>query len=151
MSGKTESQIRNQLIGTWKLVSTEETLKDGTTRPFPQFGPSGKGFLMYQADGYMCVVLLNPDRQRRAGALHPTLEEKAAAADCTFTYCGRYEIDMERQHILHFPEIATDPNFVGSRQIRPFRFQGNHLIFSDIERESPEVASWKIVWEKVRK
>jgi hypothetical protein len=42
--GQTESEIRKQIVGTWKLVSTEETLKDGTTRPFSTFGPHGKGF-----------------------------------------------------------------------------------------------------------
>ena len=27
-----ESALRNRLVGTWKLVSTVETLKNGTTR-----------------------------------------------------------------------------------------------------------------------
>jgi hypothetical protein len=43
--GQTKSEIRQQILGTWKLVSAEETLKDGTTRPFPSFGPHAKGFL----------------------------------------------------------------------------------------------------------
>jgi hypothetical protein len=149
VSGQTESQIRDRLVGTWRLVSTEETLKDGSTRPFPAFGPNAKGFLMYQRDGYMCAQLVNPDLHIWADALHPTPEEKAAAADGTFAYCGRYEIDVKQQWIVHLPETATNPAYVGSRQIRPFRFEGNRLILSDVEKDEPSVARWKIVWEKV--
>ena len=65
---------------------------DGTTRPFPAFGPHAKGFLMYQRDGYMCAVITNPDRCKSADPAHATAEEKVAAADGTFSYCGRYEI-----------------------------------------------------------
>jgi len=78
--GQTESEIRNQIVGTWKLVSTEETMKDGTTRPFLSFGPHGKGFLMYQPDGFMCADIVNPDRPKWADPSHATLEEKTAAA-----------------------------------------------------------------------
>lgn len=146
---QTESEIRDQLVGTWKLVSAEQTLKDGATRPFPSFGPHAKGFLMYQRDGYMCASLMNPDRAKWAEAAHPTPEEKVAAADGTFAYCGRYEIDVEQQWLIHLPEVATNPGFVGSRQIRPYGFEGNRLILSDVEKDDPSVARWKIVWEKV--
>src|SRR5579862_1011362 len=81
--GQTESEIRNRIVGTWKLVSTEEILKDGTTRPFLSFGSHGKGFLMYQPNGYMCADLVNPDRPKWADAAHTTPEEKTAAADGT--------------------------------------------------------------------
>lgn len=147
--GQTESEIRNQIVGTWKLVSTEETMKDGTTRPFLSYGPHGKGFLMYQRDGYMCADLVNPDRPKWADPVHTTLEEKTAAADGTFAYCGRYEIDVKHRQIVHLPEIATDPGYVGSRQIRPYLLEGRRLILSDVEKDDPSVARWKIVWQKV--
>lgn len=145
-AGQTESEIRNQLVGTWKLVSTEETMKDGTSRPFLSFGPHGKGFLMYQPDGYMCADLVNPDRRKWADPAHSTLEEKTAAADGTFAYCGRYEIDVKNRHL---PEVATDPGYVGSRQVRPYLIEGQRLVLSDVVRDDPSVVRWTIVWEKV--
>jgi len=148
--GQIESDMRNELVGTWKLVSTEETLKDGTTRPFLAFGSHGKGFLMYQADGYMCAQLVNPDRPKWVDPVHPTAEEKSAAADGSFAYCGRYEIDAKNKRIIHLPEVATDPGYVGSRQIRPYHLEGRRLILSDVEKDDPAVARWKIVWEKVQ-
>jgi len=148
--GQTESEIRDQIVGTWKLVSTEETTKDGTTRPFPAFGPHAKGFLMYQRDGHMCAELMNPDQAKRADPLHPTAVERAAAADGVFAYCGRYEIDAQQKRIVHLPDVATDPGYVGSRQVRPFSFEGGRLILSDEEKNGPSVARWKLVWEKAQ-
>jgi len=107
---QTESEIRDRIVGTWKLVSAEDIMKAGTTRPYPTYGPHGKGFLMYQRDGYMCADLVNPDRPKWADPVHTTPEEKVAAADGTFAYCGRYEIDAKQKQIIHLPEVATDPN-----------------------------------------
>ena len=155
MTSKTESEVRDRIVGTWTLVTTEETLKDGTTRPFPAFGPHAKGFLMYQRDGYMCAVLTNPDLHKPADlsaatAARPTPEEELAAARGSFSYCGRYEIDAKQRQIIHLPEVASQPGYVGSRQIRPYRFEGSRLILSDVEKDDPAVARWKIVWEKVQ-
>jgi Lipocalin-like domain len=147
--GETESEIRDRLVGTWRLVSTEEVLKDGSSRPM-QYGPRGKGFLMYQRDGFMCADLVNPDRPKWADPLHLTADEKAAVADGTFAYCGRYEIDVKLRQIVHLPEVATSPAYVGSRQVRPYSFENGRLVLGDVEKEDPEVARWKIVWEKVR-
>ena len=147
---QTESEVRGQIVGSWKLVSAEETMKDGTTRSFPDFGPRAKGFLMYQRDGYMCAELMNPDRAKSADPARSTAEEKIAAAEGSFAYCGRYEIDAKQEWIVHLPEVASDPGYVGSRQVRPFRFEGGRLILSDIEKNDPSVARWKIVWEKVK-
>jgi hypothetical protein len=47
--GQTKSEIRDRIVGTWKLVSMEEAMKDGTTRSFPSFGPNAKGFLITSA------------------------------------------------------------------------------------------------------
>lgn len=146
--GQSESEVRNRLIGTWKLVSTVETLKDGTTRE--TFGPHGQGFLMYEADGYMCANEVNPDRAKWADTERPTKEEALAAGNSTFAYCGRFQIDAQKSQVIHLPEVATDPGFVGTRQIRPYHFEADKLILSDAVKDDPEVVSWKIVWQKAK-
>ena len=146
--GQSESEVRNRLIGTWKLVSTVETLKNGTTRE--TFGPHGQGFLMYEADGYMCANEVNPDRPKWGDTDRPTKEEALAAGNSTFAYCGRFEIDLQKNQVIHLPEIATDPGYVGTRQIRPYHFEADKLILSDTVTDDPEVVSWKIVWQKAK-
>ena len=104
---------------------------------------------MYQRDGYMCAVLVNPDREL-ADPAHATVDKKVGAADGTFFYCGRYEIDVMQKKVVHIPEVASNPAYVASRQIRPFEFEGDRLIFSDVEKNDPSISRWKIVWERVR-
>jgi hypothetical protein len=150
VANQTEAEIRDLIVGTWKLVSTEETLKDGSTRSFPAFGPHATGFLMYQRDGYMCAVIASPDRVKWANTAHATPEEKLAADRGTLAYGGRYEIDVKQKQIIHLPEVASDPAYVGSRQVRPYRLDGSLLVFSDVENDHPSVARWKIVWKKIQ-
>jgi hypothetical protein len=72
--------------------------------------------------------------------------------DNTYAYCGRYEIDEKQNVLVHLPEVATGPSYVGSRQLRPYRFDGNRLILSGgPNRESPDIVSWQIIWEKVHR
>ena len=44
--GSPDAQV--QFVGTWKLVSTEEKLKDGSSRPYQDVGPRGAGYLIYR-------------------------------------------------------------------------------------------------------
>jgi len=56
-----------------------------------------------------------------------------------FANGGRYEIDMKQRQIVHLPEVATDPGYVGSSQIRPYSLEGNRLILSDVEKDDPSL------------
>lgn len=141
-----------QFVGTWKLVSTEEKLKDGSSRPYQDVGPRGTGYLIYSADGHMCAELTGADRSK--WNVPATSAQKVAALDSFSAYCGRYEVDAVNHVMWHYPEIALDPSFVGTKHRRPYRFEGDHLIFSDKQApdESDETVDWwKIVWERQTK
>jgi len=74
-----------------------------------------KGFIMYSRDGYMCADLVNPDRPKWVDPQeHPTTEEKFATAGGTFAYCGRYEIDVKNNRLVHLPEVATGRGYEGN-------------------------------------
>jgi hypothetical protein len=143
---------REQFVGAWQLVSTEETLKDGSSRPYPDVGPHGTGYLIYTADGHMCAELTAADRAK--WKVLPTPAQKIAAMDTFSAYCGRFEVDEANHVMWHYPDLALNPNFVGTKQRRPYRFEAHRLIFSD--KQAPEdddktVDRWTIVWEKLAK
>jgi len=143
-----ESWVRNKIIGTWKLVLAEDTMRNGSTRAM--HGPKGQGYLIYSANGFMCVVLMDPNRPKWADPRKPTQADKASAFDGSAGYCGRYEIDAKHNALVHLPEVSTEPDYVATRQVRPYRFEGNRMIFSDkVAEEEDDVASWKLVWERV--
>jgi hypothetical protein len=144
------ASVRRQFVGTWKLVSTAEKLKDGSVRPYNEVGAKGAGYLMYSAEGTMCAELMKSERPKWDDP--PTAEQKIAAIEGFTAYCGRFEIDPIKQVMWHYPDLAWKPNYVGTKQARPYRFEGGRLIFSD--QVSPvdkdDVVQWTIVWEKVK-
>jgi hypothetical protein len=143
------SDVRARIVGTWELVATEERMTDGSKRAYLDVGPRGKGFLIYTADGHMCAAGMNPDRPAWLDVNKPTDAEKLRAMDGFFGYCGRYEIDAIKHVIYHYPEVALDPNAVGSKQPRPYRLDAEALTFSDKDT-APGVISYAISWKKVK-
>jgi hypothetical protein len=144
-----QEETRRKIAGTWKLVHEERTLKDGSKAQY--FGPNGKAFLIYSADGHMCVVGMDPDRPKWEHPEKPTQAEKASAFDGSDGYCGPYEIDTKHNQLVHLPEVSTGPGYVGTRQIRPYRIEGDRMILSGGPvADEPDIVTWKIVWEKVR-
>lgn len=141
------SKDRARIIGTWELVSTEEVMTDGTKRPYRDVGPNGKGYLVYTSDGHMCAAGMNPERPAWRDADKPTDAEKLNAMEGFFSYCGRYEIDQASHTIYHYPEVALQPNFVGSRQTRPYKLDSRTLTFSDKDT-APGVERYTISWKK---
>jgi hypothetical protein len=142
------SEDRAHIIGTWELVSTEERLTNGSKRPYLDVGARGKGYLMYTADGHMCAAGMNPDRPAWQDVNKPTETEKVRAMDGFFGYCGRYEIDTLHHAIYHYPEVALDPNVVGTKQVRPYGLDAEILTFSDKDT-TPGVESYTISWKKI--
>jgi len=138
-----------QLVGTWKLVSIEDTMKDGKAQPSTQFGPHPHGFLMYEADGHMCATIVNGDRQAWKDPKHATDAEKIAYFDTLVAYCGTYKLDSATSTVTHYPEIAWEPAYVGSTQPRPFRFEGNKLIITvTVGMSDPVIKQRVLVWQR---
>jgi hypothetical protein len=136
-----------QLVGSWRLVSVEVTLKDGTVKPDDRFGPHARGYLMYEPDGHMCAEIMNPDRRAWKNPNKPTDEEKIAAFDGFIAYCGTYTLDAEHSTVTHYPEVAENPPYVGSTQPRPFKLEGKRLIITPASTD-PNVAKRVLTWER---
>jgi len=140
-----------QLLGTWKLVSVEDTTKDGKVQPSTQFGPHPHGFIMYQPDGYMCATIVNGDCPVWKDPAKATDTEKIAYYDSFIAYCGTFKLDSATSTVTHFPEVAWTPSYVGSAQPRPFRLEGNRFIITATRGLSnPEIQKRVLVWERAK-
>ena len=140
-----------QLVGTWKLVSIEETMKDGKVQPSAQFGPHPHGFIMYEPDGYMCATIVNGDRPEWKDKGKPTDTEKIEYYDTLIAYCGSYKLDSAASTVTHYPEVAWTPAYMGSTQPRPFRLEGNRLIITASRGLSnPNIQKRVLVWERAQ-
>lgn len=146
------SSDTSRLIGTWRLVSAGNVLEDGTFEPFPEYGPHPIGYLMYDPTGHMCVSLANPNHPKWANPDKPTDAEKLESYRVMYAYCGTYEVQEKQHRVIHRPEMASWPHYVGTDQFRPYKLEGNRLILSDRETApGHEPSAYRITWERVEK
>lgn len=148
MHHKKHSELK-PFVGTWKLVSSVETLPNGTVQPYG-FGPHAIGYLMYDAAGHVCAQVVNPDRPGWRDPEHPTGDEVLTAFNGFGGYCGTYTVDAEAGTMAHVPEVAFDPNATGKPSPRKYQFEGKRLIYTGTEkRDGVGDVQWKMTWERV--
>ncbi len=136
-------------VGTWRLLSSTEKLPDGSVKPYG-FGPHAAGYLMYDANGYMCAQVINPDRPKWAAPENPTAAELKTAFDGFAGYCGRYTVDAKAGTVTHIPEITFDPNLAGQPKLRKYRFADGRLLYSGADKTPEGAIVWTMTWEKVQ-
>lgn len=136
---------REQLLGTWELVSYESTEPDGRKRR--PFGDA-IGRITYDAAGNMTGQVMRPDRPIfHAGE---TAIEKVRAAYTGFiAYFGTFEVNPTGDEVVHHVVGALNPGWVGGDQVRRMRFEGEKLILeADVTR--PEgMARHVLTWQRL--
>ncbi len=118
---------KQQLIGTWKLVSFELRLADGILiRPM---GEGVQGVLIYTPDDRVVVQLMDPERPRFAEDdwMRGTPEETKTAFEGSLAYYGTFELEKHKGMILHHIQGCTFPNWVGTDQERIIELVDNEL------------------------
>jgi hypothetical protein len=140
------TEVREKLVGSWRLVSWE--WRDEAGDVSSPLGDDPVGQLMYDASGAVSAQLMRR-KQSRFGSddwRQATTDEKAAAWSGYFGYFGTYAIGENADTITHHIEGSWFPNLVGTKQIRYCSFAGDSLSLS---ARTP----WgdvSIVWEKVK-
>lgn len=138
------SQLQEQLIGTWALVSYQDEDENG--KIFYPLGKDATGFIMYNPDGYMSAQLMQQGRPAYAsGDLHTgTKDEMAEAAHGYLAYAGKYKLDEENQTVYHTMNVSMNPTWLGDTQPRVFKLDGNTLSI-----ENGNNPNQKLVWQRV--
>lgn len=130
-----------RLLGPWRVVSLDmKSLEGEVLHPY---GEAPQGMLIYDASGYMSVVLMRPGRPRFLGGdpLSSSAEEIKEAFEGFDAYSGRYELDLEKGIVTHHLEASRFPNWEGTNQVRTFELSGDRLILS-----TPPILAWGTEW-----
>ena len=138
-----------RFIGAWHAISITDTAPDGTEVPDLYLGLSRPvGLLIYEATGYMCAGIMNPNRSKGADDSSGTQAEMVAAMKGYDTYCGTYEINEARKTVTHHVRIALVPNDVGGDRVRKYEFHGNELKLSGTDGLKPGFKLWTFRFQK---
>jgi hypothetical protein len=122
--------FKEELIGTWKLVSWAVQSESGKiSHPY---GEQPVGQLMYDALGNMSVAIMRPDRQRFAtdDKFGGATVEIIAAFEGFEAYFGTYRADEAEETVSHRVEGSLLPNLVGSTLKRFVKLSGSRLVLS---------------------
>jgi len=136
---------KEKLLGTWKLISffaedvqTKQRTNIYGERPEGRIGfTPGRFFAVTTAEG------------RKAPQ---TLEEQAAAYRTVTAYTGTWRVDGEK--FITKVDVAWNPAWVGTEQVRFWRVEGNRLIITSAPSSLPSpngpdrTVIAHLVWEK---
>lgn len=107
----------DQFLGSWELVEWVAVNPRGeTTHPY---GENAQGQITYTADGRMSAHLMRPP------------ENPSDAPPQHLAYWGTFSLQAEAGTVTHHVIGADARNWIGSDQVRQFRFEGpDRLILS---------------------
>jgi hypothetical protein len=140
-----QQSLKEQLVGTWTVVSWEQKKGDGTK--LQQFGANPTGIAFFDAGGRYIITVMRSDRARYASnALwQGTAEENKATADGTMTYFGTYLVsEVDRSITIHI-EGSSFPNWNGADQKRFVAITGDQLTLTI---RPPSGESVDVVWKR---
>lgn len=137
------SNLRNNLLGAWRLVSYIETHVSTGAQRYPM-GERANGILIYSADGYMSSQIQAEGRAKYASGdmFTGTPDEYIAASRTFLSYTGRFHLDEQGGRIRHEMLISSFPNWVDQTQVRLVRYADDRLSLS---YETPQLSNGEMI------
>lgn len=136
---------KDDLVGTWKLVSWQVIAENGP--PQDVFGAHPKGFLILTREGRSMVLTTAEKRHAGMGE-----SERAALHKSMLAYTGVYRV--EGHDFITKVEVSWNEEWNGSEQRRHFRIEGNKLFIESAPAPSilfPGKTDFRrIVWERAK-
>lgn len=135
--------IKEQLIGSWRLISQETRYVDG--RREATRGTHPDGILIYDAYGNLSVQLV------RSGEPYETLNlaDFDTAMEQYHGYFGTYEVDETAGIVYHHIVGAAFLPYRGTSQVRHFKLEGNRLtLYAEATTPGDDTARY-IIWERL--
>ena len=124
------------IVGTRKLLHATARDAAGAARPSP-YGGTALGRVTFTADGRMMSVVCDGRKELPLG----TTREYSS-------YCGNYTYDGEK--LVTRVDAASDPNGIGSDQVRGVRFEGERMVLIPPPRRTGEIEEHReITWERI--
>jgi hypothetical protein len=110
--------IKDQILGTWVIVSLTQTMKDGSTRHPTGMNP--KGVNVFTPDGRFVILFTRDNLPKLAGGDRgkATADEARAIVEGSIGYFGSYTVDEPNKTIVYRLEGTTFPNQMGTDQRR---------------------------------
>jgi Lipocalin-like domain len=132
-----QKSLKEQLVGTWTLVSSDQVRPDGSR--LKQFGANPKGINVFDANGRFFVMIASADNSQIAArdSAKANSEEIGGLIAESIAYYGTYTVNDEVKVISLHLDASTFPNQIGTDQKRAI----TSLTANELEYSSPAATS----------
>jgi cyclase len=118
----------DSIQGRWKLIAAEDLRADGSVARYP-WGRHPVGSIVVQGPACYVQIMSSDTPTFAAGAQSTTEQMKAALLSSYIAYSGPCTIDETAGKVTLKVDAAWRPDYVGTDQVRFFRFDSGRLIF----------------------
>jgi Lipocalin-like domain len=131
-----QKSLKEQLVGTWTLVSSDQVRPDGTK--LQQFRSDPKGINVFDANGRFFVMIASAHNLQIAsnGRSQTNFEEDDLIVE-SIAYYGTYTVNEDVKVISLHLDASTFPNQVGTDQKRTI----TSLTADELKYSSPAAKS----------
>jgi len=139
--------FKEQLVGTWTLLSWEQKKADGTK--VERYGTNPKGIAFFDADGRYIITVMKSDRAKYVSNTlwQGTPQENKETADGTITYFGTYSTNEIGDSITIHVDGSSFPNWNGSDQKRFVAIVGDQLTLT-VRPPGGDVVD--VIWKRAK-
>src|SRR3984893_14577881 len=132
-----QKSLKEQLVGTWTLVSSDQVRPDGSK--LKQFGANPKGINVFDANGRFFLMIAGADNSKIAArdANETNSKEVGGLITESIAYYGTYTVNVEVNVISLHLDASTFPNQIGTDQKRAI----TSLTADELKYSSPAVMS----------
>jgi Lipocalin-like domain len=143
-----QKPLKDQLAGTWTLISWEQTNPDGSKQQ--QFGANPTGIAFFDTAGHYIISVMRSDRANykidNFGQLaQVTAEESKATALGTITYFGTYTVNEADRIIAIHVDASSFPNWNGTDLERLFEVTPDRL---KLTVRPPRGGTVDVLWKR---
>ena len=136
-----------KVLGTWKIVSWETEFQ-ATGEREPVMGKNPMGYLVFTPEGRMMTVITGEGRKAPK-----TDQDRADIFKSLFAYTGMYRLEGDKW--ITKVDVSWNPAWVGTEQVRFFRFDGDRLQvistwLQSTTRPEKGMARAIIAWERAK-
>jgi hypothetical protein len=136
-----QKSLKEQLVGTWTLVSSDQVRPDGTK--LRQFGSDPKGINVFDANGRFFVMIASADNLQIASIGSKTNSDEDGLMVESIAYYGTYTVNEDVTVISLHLDASTFPNQVGTDQKRTI----TSLTANELKYNSPAAISGVQVYQ----
>jgi hypothetical protein len=124
-----QKSLKEQLVGTWTLVSVTDVYQDG--RKEKSWGPAVKGAVSFDGNGNVMLMIIGADLPNPSGK--PQESSRMVVA-----YFGTYSVDEAAKTVTYTAKRATTPSFDGLARKASITVNGDELVQTSASITTPQ-------------